>query len=80
MKAKLLLQDLCRKKLSWDSLIDEPEKMQWSHWLEELAQFQDIDVSECSKPKSWWLNRVNFVPIDPEIEILTCNGLLDWNN
>ena len=27
MKAKLLLQDLCRKKLSWDSLIDEPDKM-----------------------------------------------------
>ena len=32
-------QDLCRKKLNWDSLIDEPEKMQWSRWLEDLAEF-----------------------------------------
>ena len=54
MKDKLLLQDLFCKKLSWDSLTDEPEKIQWSRWLEDLAQFQNIDVSKCSKPKNWW--------------------------
>ena len=53
MKAKLLLQDLCRKKLSWDSLIDEPEKMQWSRWLEDLPQLQKIDVDRCFKPKNF---------------------------
>ena len=54
MKAKLLLQDLGRKKLGWGSLIDEPEKMQWSRWLDELAQFQNIDVPKCFKLKNWW--------------------------
>ena len=53
MKAKLLLQDLCRKKLSWDSLIDEPEKMQWSRWLEDLPQLDKIDVDRCFKPKNF---------------------------
>ena len=53
MKAKLLLQDLCRKKLSWDSLIDEPEKMQWSRWPEDLPQLQKIDVDRCFKPKNF---------------------------
>ena len=54
MKAKLLLQELRREKLSWDSVIDEPEKMQWSCWLENLPQLQKIDVDRCSKPKNWW--------------------------
>ena len=52
MKAKLLLQDLCYKKLSWDSLIDEPENMQWSHCLEDLPQLQNIDVDKCFKSKN----------------------------
>ena len=56
MKAKPLLQYLCCKKLSWDSLIDEPEKMQWSHCLEKLPQLQNIDVDKCFKPKNWSRN------------------------
>ena len=64
MKAKPLLQYLCCKKLSWDSLIDEPEKMQWSHCLEELPHFRILTNA---------LNQ----RIDPEIEIMTWIGLLD---
>ena len=42
MKAKLLLQELCRKKRGWDGDIDEQEKQQWSRWLEDLPSLEDI--------------------------------------
>lgn len=29
MKAKLLLQELCRKKVGWDGVINEQERVQW---------------------------------------------------
>ena len=38
MKAKLLLQELCRKRLGWDSAINEQERVQWLHWLEDLQE------------------------------------------
>ena len=32
---------------------DEPEKMLWSRWLEDLQQLQNIDVDRCFKPKTF---------------------------
>ena len=66
MKAKLLLQDLCCKKLGWDSLIDEPEKRQWSHCLKISHSFRILMLKNA-------LNR----RIDLEIQIMTWIGLLD---
>ena len=41
IKAKLLLRDqLYRKKLRWHNMIYEPEKMQWSRWLDDLPQLK----------------------------------------
>lgn len=42
MKAKLLLQDLCRKKLGWDSAIAEQDKVQWFRWLEDLPKLENL--------------------------------------
>ena len=36
MKVKLLLQQLCRKKLEWDKEIEELERKQWLRWLSDL--------------------------------------------
>jgi hypothetical protein len=33
MREKLLLQELCRRKLEWDEEIDESGKKQWLRWL-----------------------------------------------
>mgnify|MGYP000199936776 FL=1 len=51
MKAKLLLQDLCRKKLGWDTAIAEQDRIRWFHWLEDLPKFENLQVDRSFKPK-----------------------------
>ena len=53
MKAKLLLQELCRKRLGWDSAINEQERVQWLHWLEDLPKLQGLQIERCFKPKDF---------------------------
>ena len=53
MKAKLLLQDLCRKKLGWDTAIVEQDRVQWFHWLEDLSKLENMQVDRCFKPKNF---------------------------
>ena len=42
MKAKLLLQELCRKKLQWDEEISELEKRQWLRRLNDLSKLKEV--------------------------------------
>ena len=53
MKAKLLLQMLSRKRLGWDDPLDEADKGQWKHWLDDLPKLQEIQVERCFKPKEF---------------------------
>ena len=53
MKAKLLLQTLSRKRLSWDDPLDEADKGQWKRWLDDLPKLQEIQVERCFKPKEF---------------------------
>ena len=53
MKAKLLLQELCRKKVGWDGVIGEQERVQWLHWLEDLPKLQAFQIERCFKPKNF---------------------------
>ena len=53
MKAKLLLQALCRKKLGWDNVIDEQERVHWLRWLEDLPKLQVLQIDRCFKPKDF---------------------------
>ena len=50
MKAKLLLQTLCRKKVTWDADIEEPERAQWERWIGDLADLENVHVNRCFKP------------------------------
>ena len=52
IKAKLLLQDLCRKKLGWDTPITEQDRIQWFRWLEDLPKLANLQVDRCFKPKN----------------------------
>ena len=47
MKAKLLLQELCRKKLQWDEEISELEKRQWLRWLNDLSKLKEVKFERC---------------------------------
>lgn len=44
IKVKLLLQTLSRKKLSWDDPLEEANKRQWKHWLDDLSKLHGIQV------------------------------------
>ena len=46
MKAKLLLQILSRKQVSWDDPLPDNERAQWSRWLEDIPKLQEIKISK----------------------------------
>lgn len=47
--AKILLQDLCRKKLGWDDSITEVDMRHWKSWLEELPKLEQFCIERCFK-------------------------------
>ena len=51
-QAKLILQDLCRKKLGWDEPISEESLKRWLAWLEELPKLEQLTVDRCFKPST----------------------------
>ena len=53
MKAKLLLQDLCRKQRAWDDEIEEQEKQQWNGWLTDLPKLEEVNTDRCFQPKDF---------------------------
>ena len=50
LKAKLILQNLCRIKASWDKEIPAKERKEWRQWLQELPYLNAIKISRCLKP------------------------------
>ena len=47
VEARLLLQDLCKQKANWDSVISEEVKVRWSRWLEELPYLSELRIPRC---------------------------------
>ena len=50
LQAKLILQDLCRKKLHWDDEIPEEDQQRWQTWLRELPKLEELAIDRCFKP------------------------------
>ena len=44
MKARLLLQMLCRKGVGWNDPLQESDKLQWKRWLADLPKLQAVRV------------------------------------
>ena len=53
LTAKILLQDLCRRKLGWDDIIPEDDKNRWGAWLADLPKLSGFSVNRCIKPKNF---------------------------
>ena len=51
--AKLLLQELCRRKLQWDEVISHDFSKQWAEWLQDLQQMDEFKVERCIKPRDF---------------------------
>ena len=46
----MLLETLCRKKVTWDADIEEPERAQWERWIADLAYLENVHVNRCFEP------------------------------
>ena len=53
LNAKLILQDLCRKKLDWDDVIPEDIMRRWQAWLQELPKLEQVAIDRCFKPPNF---------------------------
>jgi len=57
-----LLQELCRKGLSWDETIPSEAEEAWRTWLRKLLLLAEIELPRCFKPeefgeiKTWQLH------------------------
>ena len=55
LSAKIILQDLCRRKLKWDDVISRDCLHQTQRWLEPLTAMEQFSVQRCYKPKEFCL-------------------------
>lgn len=53
LSTKVLLQDLCRKQLSWDNKIPEEDLRRWGIWLKELPKLEQFTIGRCFKPTNF---------------------------
>ncbi|KAK3727377.1 hypothetical protein QZH41_006033 [Actinostola sp. cb2023] len=51
LTAKMILQELCRKKLKWDDIIPEKELRDWETWLKDLPKLEQFAIKRCFKPQ-----------------------------
>lgn len=47
LKAKLLMQELTRKKVDWDELMPEQELHDWLKWLEDMTVIEKVRIPRC---------------------------------
>jgi len=48
--AKVIVQDLCRKKYGWDDELSPDDVVRWLQWLEDLPKVEQVKVRRCFKP------------------------------
>ena len=53
LRAKMILHQLCRKKLAWDDPVPEEELRCWKQWLVELQTLQGFSVGRSFKPETF---------------------------
>ena len=53
LPAKIILQDLCKKKLGLDNKIPEEDVKRWKAWLESLPLLERFCTERCCMPTSF---------------------------
>ena len=49
LRAKALLQELCKQGYGWDDQLSEDQSKAWKKWLKELPELQNVAVKRCLK-------------------------------
>ena len=50
LQGKMLLQDLCRRDLSWDEEMNEDEISRWNKWTSQLQQLEGLQIKRSFVP------------------------------
>ena len=53
LPAKILLQNLCKKKLDWDDKISDEDLERWKSWLDALPKLEQFCIDRCFKPSDF---------------------------
>ena len=53
LRAKSLIQNLCRQKLGWDDKISMMEQNEWQTWVNSLPHIENVAVSRCFKSQGF---------------------------
>lgn len=53
LRAKAIVQHLCRMKLGWDDEIPQVKQSEWQNWLGTLPHLHNIFVNRCLKPQEF---------------------------
>ena len=50
LEGKMILQEMCRRKLDWDDPLPECLHGRWSKWLDSLPSLEQLSIARCFKP------------------------------
>ena len=53
LKGKILLQEACRRNLTWDQDVCDDLRNKWTLWTENLALLPEVNIPRCTKPQGW---------------------------
>ncbi len=53
LKAKMILQSLCREKIGWDEAIPAKEQREWETWLKDMPNLSEVFLNRCYKPSEF---------------------------
>ena len=51
LKAKAILQQLCKNKVGWDQELPQKSTYQWLNWLSALPCLSNLSIARCYKPQ-----------------------------
>ena len=53
LRAKAIVQNLCRQKLGWDDQIPLVNQNEWLSWFGTLTHLENVSVNRCFKPQGF---------------------------
>ena len=61
LPAKLLLQDLCKREVAWDTILTGADLHKWNQWIGDLPKLANIVIPRCLK--SYTLDNVSQIQL-----------------
>ncbi|XP_045210548.2 uncharacterized protein LOC123561953 [Mercenaria mercenaria] len=50
LRAKAIVQNLCRQKIGWDEEVPQKERDEWQRWIANLPHLEHLSINRCFRP------------------------------